>query len=69
MHGNLGDKRGVVERNQASGEARVVFGERGRVREGGSGARADRQHIGAVVRWRVGKMGQKLRKRTGVSTC
>ena len=69
MHGNFGSKRSVVERNRASDEVPAVLGELGRVRRGGRDARGDSQHIGAVIRWRVGKMGRKLRRRTGASTC
>ena len=69
MHGNFGGKRGVVERNCASDEARAVLGERGRVRGGGRGARGGSEHIRAVVRWCVGKMGKKIRRRTGANTC
>ena len=49
MNGDFGGKRGFVERNRASDEARAVLGERGGVCEGGAGARGDSQHIGAVV--------------------
>ena len=62
MHGNFGGKKGGVERNRASDEARAMLEERGRVRGGGCGARGDSQHIGAVVRWRVGKNGSKTPK-------
>ena len=48
MCGNFGGKRGVVERNRASDEARAVLGERGRVRGGGRGARGDSQHVRAA---------------------
>ena len=60
MHGNFGGKRGVVERNRASYEGWAVLGEPRRVRGGERGVKGDSEHIRAVVRWRVGKMGQKL---------
>ena len=66
-HGNFDGKIGVVERNRAADEARAVLGEGGRVRGGERGARGDSQHIRAVVRRRIGKMGRKLRRRTGAS--
>ena len=69
MHRDFGGKRGVVESNRASDDARAVLGERERVRESVAGARSDSQHIGAVVRWCVRKMGPKLRRRIGASTC
>ena len=69
MHGNFGGKTGVIECNRASDEARVVLRERGHVREREGGARGDSQHIGAVVSWRTVKMGRKIRRRTGESTC
>ena len=69
MYDSLGGKRGIFERYRTFDEVRAVLGERGHVREGGRCARVDSQHIRTVVRWLVGKMGKKFRRRTGASTC
>ena len=65
MHGNFGGKRCVFERNCASDETWAVLGQRGYITGDGRGSRGDTQHIGAVVRWGIRKMGRILRRRTG----
>ena len=60
---DLRGERGAIESNDTADEAGPVFWQR----EGGDDPRRDSQDLGAVVRQRVRKTDQKVRRKTWAS--